>query len=414
MDFPSAPQPQASTTPPTFPAPSPAPTPAAPMYNPAVAVPAQPVQIPVQTHAAGPMGSDDQIYTMPDKFIPANQAMATKVKRPRKTMTIILIVVIVLAVLSIIGGVVFYVWQMMSTETVVTDANNAVVVNIPVDNTTVANSNVVANTNLENTNVTAVNANANDNSNLNANANDNSNVANANENTNVSNTNVTNTNTTNTNTTVVVVPPASKDTDQDSLTNEEEKIWGTKADLPDTDSDGYNDGVELLAGYDPTSATSSTRLSASALVSTFTNSEYNYALLYPKNWLAEGLTGGDGSEILITPNTLDLTGQFIAITVAGNPTGFTALDWYMDTANVTEAEVEVFTTFAGQAGAWSTDHTTAYLTDTDYVYAISYRYGNSDALYFPSTHEMMLKSMTFTEPTTKKKDSTNTNANVNN
>jgi hypothetical protein len=41
------------------------------------------------------------------------------------------------------------------------------------------------------------------------------------------------------------------DSDQDGLSDQEEKIYGTNSHNPDTDGDGYSDGVEVRAGYDP-------------------------------------------------------------------------------------------------------------------------------------------------------------------
>lgn len=41
------------------------------------------------------------------------------------------------------------------------------------------------------------------------------------------------------------------DSDQDGLTNEEEKSYGTDPKNPDTDDDGYSDGAEVSAGYNP-------------------------------------------------------------------------------------------------------------------------------------------------------------------
>ena len=41
------------------------------------------------------------------------------------------------------------------------------------------------------------------------------------------------------------------DSDQDGLTNEEEKMYGTDPQKSDTDGDGYSDGAEVRAGYDP-------------------------------------------------------------------------------------------------------------------------------------------------------------------
>jgi Bacterial TSP3 repeat len=41
------------------------------------------------------------------------------------------------------------------------------------------------------------------------------------------------------------------DSDQDNLSFEEEKLYGTNPNLADTDSDGYSDGVEIESGYNP-------------------------------------------------------------------------------------------------------------------------------------------------------------------
>jgi hypothetical protein len=41
------------------------------------------------------------------------------------------------------------------------------------------------------------------------------------------------------------------DSDQDGLTNTEEKAYGTDPYKADTDGDGYSDGVEVKSGYDP-------------------------------------------------------------------------------------------------------------------------------------------------------------------
>jgi hypothetical protein len=41
------------------------------------------------------------------------------------------------------------------------------------------------------------------------------------------------------------------DSDQDGLTDQEEKLYGTDPHNPDTDGDGYSDGAEVRSGYDP-------------------------------------------------------------------------------------------------------------------------------------------------------------------
>jgi hypothetical protein len=42
-----------------------------------------------------------------------------------------------------------------------------------------------------------------------------------------------------------------QDSDQDGLSNDEERLYGTDAFKKDTDGDGYTDGVEVESGYDP-------------------------------------------------------------------------------------------------------------------------------------------------------------------
>jgi len=44
------------------------------------------------------------------------------------------------------------------------------------------------------------------------------------------------------------------DSDQDGLTDQEEQALGTDPHNPDTDGDGYLDGAEVKAGYNPLGA----------------------------------------------------------------------------------------------------------------------------------------------------------------
>ncbi|EKD76547.1 MAG: hypothetical protein ACD_43C00067G0004, partial [uncultured bacterium] len=387
--------------------------PAQPMAMPNMAsVASTPVPIPIQAQP-GQMSGDDQVYTMPDKFLQQTPAAGSGTpKKAHKGLTIILIIIIVLAVLGIIGGVIFYIFKVLPSQNQPSDTG------VVVENqTNTTNANETTNTNNSNTtNVNTTNsvndnantnvltnANANDNTNENVNANVNSNAntnSNVNENGNTnSNTNVANTNsiTNATNSTNTTVLPSSKDTDLDALTNEEEKIWGTKADLPDTDSDGYTDGAELAAGYDPLNSISSGRLIDSGALGTYANKDYGYTVSYPVDWLAEALSEGATNEIMFTPDVLDTAGQFVEVIVENNSAGLTAMDWYIDQANVDEASLQTVTTSSGLEGVWSLDGNTAYFTTNNNVYAVSYRYGISPELYFKTTFTMMVKSFTLTK-----------------
>ncbi len=68
------------------------------------------------------------------------------------------------------------------------------------------------------------------------------------------------------------------DSDQDGLSDEEEKIYGTDPRNPDTDGDGYSDGAEVRSGYDPTKPAPGDRLNAIA-GDTDTNTEKSGAVL---------------------------------------------------------------------------------------------------------------------------------------
>jgi|GEM_PF-7055548 len=69
------------------------------------------------------------------------------------------------------------------------------------------------------------------------------------------------------------------DTDNDGLTLFDEQRYGTNATDPDTDKDGYNDGQEVISGYNPNGAG---RLSIEAPTNTgSTNEDPNRATLDP-------------------------------------------------------------------------------------------------------------------------------------
>ncbi|MBI2415053.1 MAG: hypothetical protein HYV33_00130 [Candidatus Kerfeldbacteria bacterium] len=387
MDFPQTPPPMPTPVPPVQP-------PAQPQaFNPVPPPAGSNLNVPVSVAPAPNAAAPEPVYTMPEKFLKGSGTGAAPGKSKKSGwLTWVLIGIIVLAVLGIIGGVAFYFLRNADTNTSVTAVTNQnqtvtepVNANTNVNATTVTNT--VPNTNATNTNVTNINTPVNSNT-----------------------TTPTNTNTTVTNTVSSVTP--SKDTDKDALTNEEEQLYGTKADLPDTDSDGYNDGAEVIAGYDPNNSVSSGRIQDNPIVSNYVNKEFGYTITYPADWIAEALAEGSADEILFTPKALDTAGQFVEVIVEDNPTGFTALDWYVDQTKVDEATLTPITSFGGLAGVVSIDGYTAYYATTDYVYAISYRFGNSKEVHFQSTFTLMAKSFALTKAN-KKTQSGNSNQNSN-
>ncbi|MDD5083888.1 MAG: hypothetical protein PHT88_03030 [Candidatus Moranbacteria bacterium] len=55
-----------------------------------------------------------------------------------------------------------------------------------------------------------------------------------------------------------------QDTDQDGLSNDEEKLYGTNPNEADTDGDSYTDGTEIKSGYNPLKAAPGDRVSSLA------------------------------------------------------------------------------------------------------------------------------------------------------
>lgn len=391
-------------------------------------MPSQPVSIPVTQ--TGPLNVpasvntavEEDVYTMPEKFLRPTTGSAAPEGKPKKRFPLwVVIVVIVIAVLAIAGGVAYYflAGAVQPTNTAVNNAKVVTPPNVNVNNTNNTNNNV----NNANQNVTNQNLNSNVNGNTNTNANSNSGLLNTNalvnQNTNA---NSNNSNTANSNSNANVVntninlnsttpPPLATDTDKDTLSNAEEKLYGTKADLPDTDNDGFADGAEVLAGYDPANAAGSAKLASNtAIVTNYAASNYGYSILYPTQWLAQVLSADTPNQTIFTPKSLDTAGEFLEVDTEPNPHGFTALDWYIDQTHVAADQIKTVTSWSGLQGALSTDGYTAYFTDQNHVYAITYHFGNSPALDFPTTFTMMAKSFKIITPATT---NNNTNTNVN-
>lgn len=97
------------------------------------------------------------------------------------------------------------------------------------------------------------------------------------------------------------------DTDQDGLSDTEEKAYGTNPSNADTDDDGYSDGVELKSGYDPLKpapndklAVQNTNEQSGSEVSTLTSSlaEKIRSLVEQKNSANESISVDELSSVV--------------------------------------------------------------------------------------------------------------------
>lgn len=319
-----------------------------------------------------------EIHTIPARF----HSGITKPKgKSKKNLPLIIIGVVALVlVLGVLAAFMF--------QKIMGDKNT---------NTVIENQNQVIQNQNTNTNDQNVNENSNQNENTNSllNVNSNQNLnSNQNQNKNLN----TNSGTTlNVNSVVV----NSRDTDRDGLTDAEEDTFGTESNKPDTDSDGYSDGIEVGGGYNPDGVG---KISEMTTVGEYTNKTHGYKILYPLSWIAQATDQTD-KEVLFTSSLA----EFVEVLVADNVSGLTAKEWYLTQyPELNSQTVTTFETWAGESGVIGIDGKTVYLASDESIFIITYNYGTRTEASFRKTFEMMYESFIITVP-----GSTNSNSNVN-
>ena len=322
-----------------------------------------------------------EIHVMPVKF---HKYLAVK-KRGLGRFVIILIIVF-LAMAAITLGAYFYINTLQFGPKPPASLIN---LNQPVLNENL-NQQPVLN---ENLNQPEINANANLNLNANVNGNANLNIpanTNLNQNLNVNaNTNE------NLNINAPIAPLAvnyssSVDSDNDKLTDIEEDLYGTEKRKPDTDEDGYLDGLELVSLYNPKAAGNSL-LETSGLVNKYSNPLFNYEILHPSAWLARP-TDQSLREVIFQ----SATGEYVEVLVEDNLSKLDLVQWYLTQSPAADLNQLVReTTKQGYDALLSPDKLTYYLADKnnlDKVYIITYNIGNKTAVNFLTTFAMMKNS----------------------
>ncbi|MEK7632023.1 MAG: hypothetical protein AAB445_04145, partial [Patescibacteria group bacterium] len=351
------------------------------------------------TPAPKPPSTPLEIHTMPERFLGASSKTGGgPMPAPQKgSKKLILAIGIIVVVLLGAGAAIMF--------TGVLDKNSANTSNVNlVTNTPVTNTNANKNANSN------VNTNKNDNANLNTNANSNSNLnANANVNTNGNaNTNA------NSNVNSNPLAASSIDTDKDGLTDAEESVYSTNPSSQDSDGDGFLDGSEIKLGYNPKGAG---KLSASVLVSTYTNSLYGATVLYPRSWTTVARTS---TEQLFSNPSNDET---IIVSIQNNAARQTAKQWYIQEAPSVDATTitDVQTWDKLSSGIMTPDGNAYYFANGSQVYSVSLSYGPKPSVDSRTTLEMFARSLTVdpskvnlnTNTNTANTNTTNTNTNAN-
>ncbi len=380
--------------------------------------PQQSMAIPVSNNPSTPptpAQSADRIYTMPEKFMPSKRPDATKAGNKKK---LFLIIGIIAAVLIILIAIIVYALQVSTVdEEPVADQvdiptnTNAVVTNN--DNTNAANVNGGLN------DLTNANTNAGATLNLNVNADLNENIneelfpnANANVSVVAPNANV-----------ASVLPDRSRvtdsrDKDRDGLTDVEEALYGTEVNLPDSDKDGFVDGAELKNLFSP-SAKEKTLLASGSVIK-YENTDFNWSIQYPSQWVAEPLDVTN-REVLFTADSVQ--GEFIQVIVSENTNGVDIAEWFASLyVDIEAADLDPFSA-GGLDGIITPDGYTVYVGNKDVIIGIIYSFGSAEKINFNTTYQMMLNSFKYTkkpkqeaatdeitDPTTNAATDTNANA----
>ncbi len=303
---------------------------------------------------------------MPERFLGATTKTSGPNPAPKRGNKKLLMAVGIIVVV-LLGAGAAAVFTGVFNRNAANTSNVNLVTNTPVTNTNLnrnTNSNANANSN-GNVNATNVNANANTNANLNANAN-----ANANRNTNVSN----------------PLAASSLDTDKDGLTDVEENTLTTNPSSQDSDGDGFLDGGEVKLGFNPKG---SGKLSASVLISSFTNGLYGATVLFPHSWTS---VARSSTEQLFTSPTGDET---MSLSVQDNPARLTAKQWYIQQAPSVDATTltEVQTWDKLSAGIMSPDGNAYYFGNGSQVYLMSLSFGAKPSVDSRTTLEMLARSL---------------------
>lgn len=177
------------------------------------------------------------------------------------------------------------------------------------------------------------------------------------------------------------------DSDNDGLTDEEEKIYGTDSALPDTDSDGFLDTLEIQNLYNPIGF-KPVRLFDSGKVKIYQNPVFVYSIFYPGDWIAQSLDPNN-KDVMFTA----ATGEFAEVLVEDNPLKMTAEAWYLgQSPGVDTSQLEHFVTKEKLKGVKSPDGLVAYISFEDKIFAINYNIGLKTEINFLGTFEMMTNS----------------------
>lgn len=178
------------------------------------------------------------------------------------------------------------------------------------------------------------------------------------------------------------------DLDKDGITDTAEELFGSDQGLPDTDGDGYTDGLEVYNLYNP-AGKAPVKLIDSGKASDFLNPTYGYKIYYPKDW-AIGNVDGTYKDVLFSA----LTGENIEAVVAPKDYPSQSFEeWFGKWAPGEKyGDLAPFDSKLGQSGFRRKDYLVYYFQDPVNVYVLKYNPADLSAINYRMVIEMMAQS----------------------
>lgn len=183
----------------------------------------------------------------------------------------------------------------------------------------------------------------------------------------------------------IITKPAA-DSDQDGLSDAEEKILGTNILNSDSDGDSFDDFSELNNLYNPAGEG---QILTNPNIQRYANAEFNYTLYYPKLWQWETI-GGDDSVLFKLENN-----QFIQVITQVNTAKQTLEEWYIEQFIGQPITPQQKIYKKGWTGITSADGLIIYLMHPagSHIFTITYNIGLTSITDYKNIFSMMVESM---------------------
>lgn len=185
------------------------------------------------------------------------------------------------------------------------------------------------------------------------------------------------------------LPPDGLDSDSDGLTDTEEGVYASNAQLPDTDADGYLDGNEVFNLYTPTVRAPASLLTLPTMQTV--SSTVGWQTLLPKTWTIE--TIASSSDV----RAKTITGETFVFRTEANASKQPIRDWLLTQKNVRADQViELMSNKYKVPFYLGPDRLTAYIPWEDRVLIVAYQLGPQTFVNYRTSFGLVLNALRLT------------------